>query len=139
MAPRRRSASAQFLAALAAQRCSARAVTSAGVSVFGFSGSVRSRPRAKRMRAKAAGLTLAGPAWTAVKMIPSACGVLRSSCNAARAEAKGSGDFSPMWAGQAASLGRSLPAGELTRALAAEALERIRAFAEPKPEDATRA
>ena len=32
----------------------------------------------------------------------------------AKAEAQGSGDFSPMWAGQAASLGRALPAGELT-------------------------
>src|SRR6266851_9830364 len=43
----------------------------------------------------------------------------------ARAEAQGSGDFSPMSAGQAASLGRALPAGELTKKLAAEAL-RIR-------------
>jgi nitronate monooxygenase len=44
-----------------------------------------------------------------------------------------------MWAGQAASLGRSLPAGELTRALAAEALELVRTLAEPKAEDARRA
>jgi nitronate monooxygenase len=44
----------------------------------------------------------------------------------AKAEAQGSGDFSPMWAGQAARLGRALPAGELTRMLAAEALERMR-------------
>jgi nitronate monooxygenase len=44
----------------------------------------------------------------------------------AKAEAQGSGDFSPMWAGQAARLGRALPAGELTRTLAAEALERMR-------------
>jgi nitronate monooxygenase len=34
-----------------------------------------------------------------------------------------------MWAGQAASLGRALPAGELTRTLAAEALERMRGLA----------
>ena len=47
----------------------------------------------------------------------------------AKAEAQGSGDFSPMWAGQAASLGRALPAGELTRTLAAEALERMRGLA----------
>jgi len=40
----------------------------------------------------------------------------------AKAEAKGSGDFTSMWAGQAASLGRALPAGEVTRKLAAEAL-----------------
>ncbi len=44
----------------------------------------------------------------------------------AKAEAQGSGDFSPLWAGQAASLGRALPAGELTKTLAAEALERMR-------------
>ena len=39
----------------------------------------------------------------------------------AKAEAAGSGDFSPMWSGQAAALGRVMPARELTRALAAEA------------------
>jgi nitronate monooxygenase len=44
----------------------------------------------------------------------------------AKAEAQGSGDFSPMWAGQAAALGRALPAAELTKKLAAEALERMR-------------
>jgi nitronate monooxygenase len=41
------------------------------------------------------------------------------------AEAAGSGDFSSQWAGQAAALGRSLPAGDLTRKLAAEALARL--------------
>jgi nitronate monooxygenase len=39
----------------------------------------------------------------------------------AKAEAQGSGDFSPMWAGQAASLGRAEPASDVTRRLAAEA------------------
>jgi len=39
----------------------------------------------------------------------------------AKAEAKGSPDFTSLWAGQAAALGRPLPAGELTRKLAAEA------------------
>jgi nitronate monooxygenase len=39
----------------------------------------------------------------------------------AKAEAQGSGEFTTMWAGQAASLGRALPAGEVTRKLAAEA------------------
>jgi nitronate monooxygenase len=48
----------------------------------------------------------------------------------AKAEAQGSGDFSPMWAGEAASLGRALPAGGLTRKLADEALERLRAMAQ---------
>ncbi len=47
----------------------------------------------------------------------------------AKAEAQGSGDFSPMWAGQAASLGRAMPAGQLTKTLAAEALEKMRALA----------
>jgi nitronate monooxygenase len=41
------------------------------------------------------------------------------------AEAKGSGDFSNMWAGQAARLAVELPAGELTRKLAGEALRRL--------------
>jgi nitronate monooxygenase len=38
-----------------------------------------------------------------------------------KAEATGSGDFSPLWAGQAAALGRELPAAELTKRLAGEA------------------
>lgn len=41
----------------------------------------------------------------------------------AKAEALGSGDFGSLWAGQAASLGRDMPAGELTRILASKALE----------------
>jgi nitronate monooxygenase len=45
----------------------------------------------------------------------------------AKAEAQGSGDFGPLWSGQAARLGRELPAGELTRALAAEALAKLAA------------
>jgi nitronate monooxygenase len=40
----------------------------------------------------------------------------------AHTEALGSGDFMNLWAGQAAALGREMPAGELTRRLAAEAL-----------------
>ncbi len=43
----------------------------------------------------------------------------------ASAEARGSGDFSPMWAGQAAPLAREAGAGEVTRRLAREALERL--------------
>ncbi len=39
-----------------------------------------------------------------------------------RAEADGSGDFSSLWSGQAARLSPHLPAGELTRKLAADAL-----------------
>ena len=46
----------------------------------------------------------------------------------AKAEAQGSGDFSPMWAGQAAALGRALPAGELTRKLVDEVRARLKAL-----------
>ena len=48
----------------------------------------------------------------------------------AKAEAQGSEDFSPMWAGQAAGLGRAMPAGEITRRLAEEALERLASLAQ---------
>jgi nitronate monooxygenase len=44
----------------------------------------------------------------------------------AKAEATGSGEFSPMWSGQAAALGRVMPARELTQALAAEAKALLR-------------
>jgi nitronate monooxygenase len=47
----------------------------------------------------------------------------------AKAEALGSGDFSPMWSGQAVALGRDMPAGELTKALAAEAQAALRGLA----------
>jgi nitronate monooxygenase len=43
----------------------------------------------------------------------------------AKAEAQGSGDFSSLWAGQAAKLSPRMPAGELTRTLAAQALARL--------------
>jgi nitronate monooxygenase len=49
----------------------------------------------------------------------------------AKAEAQGSGDFSPMWSGQAAGLGRELQARELTQKLAAEALDCLRRLARP--------
>ena len=47
----------------------------------------------------------------------------------AKAQAQGSGDFSTMWAGQAAGLGRELPAAELTQALAQEAQALMRRMA----------
>jgi nitronate monooxygenase len=47
----------------------------------------------------------------------------------AKAQAQGSGDFSAMWAGQAASLGRDLPARELTAKLADEAQALMRRMA----------
>jgi nitronate monooxygenase len=43
-----------------------------------------------------------------------------------RSEALGSDDFVPMWSGQAASLGRELPAGELTKRLAADTLAKLK-------------
>jgi nitronate monooxygenase len=64
-----------------------------------------------------------GPVTNAAPQFPLAAGALAPL--RAKAEAAGSGDFSPMWAGQSAALGRALPAGELTRKLAAEALERL--------------
>jgi nitronate monooxygenase len=45
-----------------------------------------------------------------------------------KGEAIGSGDFTPLWSGQAAALGRELPAADLTRTLAAEASERLAAL-----------
>jgi len=49
-----------------------------------------------------------------------ALGPLRS-----KSELSGSTDFTPFWSGQAASLGREIPAGDLTRRLAGETLERL--------------
>jgi nitronate monooxygenase len=46
----------------------------------------------------------------------------------AAAEKQGSGEFSPLWSGQAAALGRALPAAELTRRFAEDALRRLRAL-----------
>jgi nitronate monooxygenase len=46
-----------------------------------------------------------------------------------KAEQQGSREFSPHWAGQAAALGREMPAEALTRALAEEASQRFRQLA----------
>jgi nitronate monooxygenase len=65
-----------------------------------------------------------GPISTAPPQFPlsaSALAPLR-----AKAEAEGSGDFSPLWSGQAASLSRAMPAGEMTRKLAQETVELLR-------------
>jgi len=43
-----------------------------------------------------------------------------------KSEEARSGDFTPLWSGQAARLSRELPAAELTKQLAAEALEKLR-------------
>jgi nitronate monooxygenase len=47
----------------------------------------------------------------------------------ANAEKGGSGDFSPLWCGQAVALSRGIPAAQLTRMLAEEALQRMRQLA----------
>ncbi|MGE0423205.1 MAG: NAD(P)H-dependent flavin oxidoreductase [Reyranellaceae bacterium] len=47
----------------------------------------------------------------------------------AATEAKGSGDFSPLWSGQAASLGQGGPAAEFTRKLIERARERLKTLA----------
>jgi nitronate monooxygenase len=65
-----------------------------------------------------------GPMSDSVPDFPlaaAALGPLRS-----KAEAAGSSDFTPLWSGQAARLARELPAAELTKRLAAEALEILR-------------
>jgi nitronate monooxygenase len=68
-----------------------------------------------------------GPVSDLAPEFPLAAGALAPL--RAKAEAAGSGDFSPMWSGQAAALGRDLPAGELTTALAAEAQAALRRLA----------
>jgi nitronate monooxygenase len=47
----------------------------------------------------------------------------------AKAEADGRSDYTNQWAGQAARLAPHLPAEELTRALAADALQRLQQLA----------
>jgi nitronate monooxygenase len=64
-----------------------------------------------------------GPMSELAPEFPLAAGAL--SPLRAKSEAAGSEDFVPLWSGQAAPLARELPAGELTRRLAAEALEKF--------------
>ncbi len=71
-----------------------------------------------------------GPISDVAPQFPLAAGALAPL--RAKAEAQGSGDFSPMWAGQAAALAPALPARELTRKLANDALACMRAL-NPSP------
>jgi nitronate monooxygenase len=67
-----------------------------------------------------------GPMSDVAPEFPLASGAiapLRSKSETARSE-----DFIPLWSGQAARLGRELPAGELTRRLAAETLAKLASF-----------
>ena len=68
-----------------------------------------------------------GPISDVAPEFPLAAGALAPL--RAKAEGAGSGDFSPLWCGQAVALGRDLPAGELTMALAAEAQTMLRRLA----------
>jgi nitronate monooxygenase len=70
-----------------------------------------------------------GPIGTHAPEFPLAAGALAPL--RLKAEATGSGDFSPMWCGQAAALGRDLPAHELTKTLAAEAQNELRRLGSP--------
>ena len=51
----------------------------------------------------------------------------------AAAEKQGKVDFTNLWAGQALRLGTDMPAAELTRKLAADALARMKALSSPSP------
>src|SRR6185436_3664334 len=68
-----------------------------------------------------------GPISDATPEFPLAAGAVQPL--RVKAEAQGSGDFSPLWSGQAVALGRDLGAAEMTQKLAAEALERLRSLA----------
>ena len=67
-----------------------------------------------------------GPMSEAAPPFPNAANALTPL--RAEAEKRGSGDFSPLWTGQAASLAREMGAAELTRSLAAGARELLRAW-----------
>jgi nitronate monooxygenase len=65
-----------------------------------------------------------GPMSDLVPEFPLAAGALAPLRS--KSEIAGSGDFTPLWSGQAARLSRKLPAAELTVQLAAETLEMLR-------------
>jgi nitronate monooxygenase len=65
-----------------------------------------------------------GPMAEAAPAFPLAEGAVMPLRSAS--EPKGSADFMSLWSGQAAALSRAMPAGELTRRLAAEALAKLR-------------
>jgi nitronate monooxygenase len=70
-----------------------------------------------------------GPMSDLAPAFPTAGGALAPL--KANAEAAGRSDFSPLWSGQAARLGREMGAGALTRKLAEEAERRLRGIALP--------
>ena len=70
-----------------------------------------------------------GPMSDLAPAFPTAGGALAPL--KAQAETAGSGDFSSLWSGQAASLGREIDAGELTLQLASDAARRLKEMAPP--------
>jgi nitronate monooxygenase len=68
-----------------------------------------------------------GPMSDEAPAFPTAGGALAPL--KAKAEAVGVTDFSSLWSGQAASLGREIGAGDLTWQLAADAERRLKALA----------
>jgi nitronate monooxygenase len=70
-----------------------------------------------------------GPLSSSTPAFPRAASALQPL--RAKAEAQGSGDFTPLWAGQAARLGRAIDAAALTRRVASEALALLRSLARP--------
>jgi nitronate monooxygenase len=70
-----------------------------------------------------------GPMSEAAPAFPTAGGALAPLKE--KAEAAGASDFSSLWSGQAASLGREIGTGDLTRQLAEEAARRLQALASP--------
>lgn len=65
-----------------------------------------------------------GPIAKAAPPFPLATGAIAPL--RAKAEAAGSGDFTPLWSGQSASLARAMPAGEFTRKVMDEAQALLR-------------
>jgi nitronate monooxygenase len=70
-----------------------------------------------------------GPVSELAPAFPTAGGALAPL--KARAEAAGRADFSALWSGQAARLAREMSAADLTRALAEDALRRLKAMVAP--------
>jgi nitronate monooxygenase len=68
-----------------------------------------------------------GPMFGLAPAFPTAGGALAPL--KAKAEAAGRSDFSSLWSGQAAALAREMGAGEFTRKLAQDALQRLKAMA----------
>jgi nitronate monooxygenase len=64
-----------------------------------------------------------GPMSAAVPAFPLAAGAMAPL--RAKTEAAGLGDFVNLWSGQAAALAKAMPAGQMTRVFAREALERL--------------